>query len=244
MTMSSFRRLSLVGLTTVALALPVSAVASTSGVDAPVPSAKAAGLGTFSPSKVKAASAADISKFSFKSAATYNKSGAAVRGTVTYTGAISGVRSEVRVNGKLKGSVEVGPNGFTYPSGWGAGTVVVGPSVITTSDGQQTADSTKSGTFRIRYGVNSGYLSVKRYGSKLTFKAVNVKIFKIHKSVTAGRAILQVKTSSGWKNKKYFSLAANGNSPSYKLKSGKKYWRLKVTTTTTRAGANSKVVHL
>lgn len=242
MTMSSLRRLSLVGLTTVALALPTSAVASTSGVDAPVDTPqKSSARGTFSSSgTMRAAASPDITKFSFRSSAMFSKAGAAVRGTVSYTGSIESVVSQVRVNGVSKGTVNVGPNGFTYPAGWGAGTVVVGPSVINGS----VSDPTTSGTFRVRYGVHTGYLSVKRYGSKLTFKAVNVKMFKIHKDVSAGRAVLQVKTSKGWKNKKYFSLAANGNSPSWKYKSGKKYWRLKVTTTTTRLGANTRVVHL
>lgn len=246
------RRLGLVGLVSVALALPATAsVASTSTVDVPQ---RSTAHRSFSASDAasSAGETPDITKLSFQSSATYDAQGAYVIGQVASTGDVFRAKTEVRVDGVYKGLAEIFYNtdyddyGFRYKSGWGAGKVVLGPTHIETTDGEQITDTTKSGVFRIRYGLNpNAYYSYGRSGNKITLKAVNFTMFKIRKYVTMGRTVVQVKTSKGWKDKKVLKLAGNGNSPSYTFKaSGKKYYRLKVTTNDTRQGFVSEVVHV
>ncbi|RYJ04803.1 MAG: hypothetical protein EON52_14895 [Actinomycetales bacterium] len=192
---------------------------------------------------------------SFASSATYGPEGAYVEGRAHFTGKVVRAKTEVRVNGVYKGLVEIfqakdsDKQFVVYKSGWGAGKVVLGPSYITESLDQEPTtaspkDTTKSGEFRVRYGVTRGTFSAVRKGGSMTFKGVGVKMYKIHKEVSAERAEVQVKTSRGWVTKKYLKLAANGNSVSWTIRTGKHYWRLRVPTSTTRLGSNSEVVHL
>ena len=259
------RRLGLVGLLSAALALPATAaVASTSPVDTPDgPSAHGRQyLGSAPSTRITRADedvpvGPVITHMAFTSSATYGPEGAYVEGRVLSTGEIARAKTEVRVNGVYKGLAEIyhnpnrGKEFIIFRSGWGAGKVVLGPTYITQDPEEEPTQSSekqtrKSGTFRVRYGIHpDAYYTIDRSGNKVSIKAVRFTMFKLHKYVSMGRVIVQVRVSDGWKDKKVLALAGNGNSVTYTFKSSAKhYYRLKVTETDVRKGVNSEAAYL
>lgn len=233
--------------------LTASALALTLGVG----SASAADATTSTTTKKAAAAKRSVSTFHLKSGVITKGTRAGIFGTVKYagTGRVTSATTEVRINGHRRGAVKlytgtykkarsgkISGGGVDLPSGWGAGSVVLGPTTFTYSDGTRSVDGHKSNRFYVRRNVktlNGGNnaLVIKRTNNSVTFKVQRVSIAKpgARKYVSAGSVKLQYKSSTGkWKNLRTIKLNSKGNGTYKRSTSAKHRYRLHLTKTSTR----------
>ncbi|QGG42816.1 hypothetical protein [Aeromicrobium yanjiei] len=240
-------------------ALTASALALTVGVG----SASAADSTTTSSSTAarQAEPAKAVSQFRLKSGVITQSAKSGVWGDVTFSGAGSykSATTEVRINGVRKGKVKlyegrykksgskVTGGGVDLPRGWGAGSVVLGPTTFTYADGTTSVDSKKSNRFYIRRNVktlngSNTALVIKRNNNKVTFKVQRLSIINpgAGKYVSAGSVKLQYKSGSKWKTKKTIKLNSKGNGSYKRSTSTKQRYRLYVSKTSTRVEFRTK----
>jgi hypothetical protein len=235
--------------------LTASALALTLGVGS-ASAADATSTTTTTAGKAAAAKRT-VSTFHLKSGVITKGTRSGIFGTVKYAGAgnVRSASTEVRINGKRRGAVKlytgtykkarsgkISGGGVDLPSGWGAGSVVLGPTTFTYSDGSTSVDGKKSNRFYVRRNVktlngSNNALVIKRTDNVVRFKVQRVSIAKpgARRYVSAGSVKLQYKSSNGkWKNKKTIKLNSKGNGTYKRSTSAKHRYRLHLTKTSTR----------
>lgn len=183
-------------------------------------------------------STATITGFSIRSGVITNAGSTYFPGTVTVGNLVTPTttaETEVRVNGVYRGRATLGPNGATFPRTFGSGKVRLGPTYF--SDG--TTDGNVSNVFYARKQVRSTAkypLKIRRVNSKVTFRAINVKIVdpSSGKYKSVKRVKLQQYKGGTWKTKKSIKLNSSGTGK-YKASIKKKYrYRIYVPRTSTQ----------